>query len=252
MRGLVSKASMFLRKNGSTILTYAGGIGAVATSIMAVKATPKAIQLMNKAKEEKGEPLTKFEIVKVATPVYISSVVVGASTLVCIFGANVLNKRTQASLVSAYALANESFKEYRNKIDELYGEEVNNEITKEIAKDRYSETDISVHDDEQLFYDAFSDQYFTSTMFKVQQAEYYINRDLTMRDYAYLNEFYEYLDIDEIEGGWKLGWSTGSCLAAYWQPWLDFGHSKVTMDDGRECTIIRMFQEPFADFEDYA
>lgn len=252
MRGLLGKTKMFFSKNGSTILTCVGGVGVIATSVMAVKATPRALQLMNKAEEEKGEPLTKFEIVKVATPVYIPSIVVGASTLICIFGANVLNKRAQASLVSAYALTSESFKEYRNKVDELYGEEANNEITKEIAKDHYTETNISVPDNEQLFYDAFSNQYFTSTMFKVQQAEYYLNRDLTMRDYAYLNEFYEHLDIDGVEGGWKLGWSTGSCLAAYWQPWIDFNHSKVTMDDGQVCTVITMFQEPFADFEDYA
>lgn len=251
MRGLIDKSKLFFNKNGSTILTCAGGIGAVATSVLAVRATPKALQLMEAAKEEKGEPLTKLEVVKTVYPVYIPSVAVGVSTLICIFGANYLNKRSQASLASAYALLDSSFKEYKNKVSELYGEDANNEIIGEIAKDHYKETDISVPDNEQLFYDAFSRQYFTSTLFKVQQAEYYLNRDLTMRDYAYLNEFYEHLGIDGLDSGWKLGWSTGSCLAAYWQPWIDFNHSKVVTDDGVECTVITMFQEPFADFENY-
>ena len=38
----------------STVLTCLGGIGVVATSIMAIKATPKALELIEEAKKEKG------------------------------------------------------------------------------------------------------------------------------------------------------------------------------------------------------
>lgn len=252
MRNLLAGSTLYLKRNASTILTCVGAIGVVATAVMAVKATPKALMVLEEAKEEKGEELTTTEKVITAGPVYIPSIVVGVSTIACVFGANILNKRSQAALTSAYALLDSSYREYRNKVKEVLGEEADDEIRGEIAKDKYEENEVVIKDDEQLFYDNFSGRYFTSTLFKVQQAEYYLNRDLTMRDYAYLNEFYEYLDIDEIDSGWKLGWSTGSCLAAYWQPWIDFNHKKVTMDDGLECTIITMFQEPFADFENYA
>lgn len=106
--------------------------------------------------------------------------------------------------------------------------------------------------DKELFYDSFSGRYFESTIEDVQRAEYRINRDLTMRDYAYLNEFYGYLGIDEIESGWELGWSVGSCLDYYWQPWIDFNHKKETMEDGTEYHIITMWQEPILNFEDYS
>lgn len=252
MRNLFYGSKLYLKRNASTILTCIGAAGVVATSVMAVKATPKAVILLEAAKEEKGEELTKTEKIMVAGPVYIPTILIGTSTIACVFGANVLNKRNQAALTSAYALLDSSYKEYKNKVTELLGEEADEEIRSEIAKDNYETQNVVVKEDEQLFYDSFSGRYFTSTLFKVQQAEYYLNRDLTMRDYAYLNEFYEHLDIDEIDSGWKLGWSTGSCLAAYWQPWIDFNHKKVTMDDGLECTIVTMFQEPFADFENYA
>lgn len=242
---------MWFKRNSSTILTCAGALGVIGTSVMAVKATPKAMKLLEQKEKEKGEKLTKKEVIVTSVPMYIPTIIMGISTIACILGANILNKRQQAALTSAYALLNSSYKEYKNKVEELYGEGTNEQVIEEIAKDKYEETDI-VTEDGQLFYDAFSGRYFESTLFKVQQAEYYLNRDLTMRDYAYLNEFYEYLDIDEIDSGWKMGWSTGSCLAAYWQPWIDFNHKKVTMDDGLECTIITMWQEPFADFEDYA
>lgn len=83
------------------------------TAVMAVKATPKALRLIEEAEKEKGKKLTKTETVKVAWTPYIPTVLVGASTIACIFGANVLNKRRQAALMSAYALLDSSYKEYK-------------------------------------------------------------------------------------------------------------------------------------------
>lgn len=248
---MLHRTKLFFKRNSSTILTCVGAAGVVMTTILAVKATPKALILLEEAKQEKGEELTKIETVVVASPAYIPTILVGTSTIACIFSSNILNKRQQAAITSAYTLLSTSYNEYKNKVKELYGEDIDDEVRNEIAKDKYEDQDVEVLEGEQLFYDEFSRQYFTSTLFKVQQAEYYLNRDLIMRDYAYLNEFYEHLDIDPIDGGWKLGWSTGSCLAAYWQTWIDFTHKRMIMEDGTECIRIIMFQEPFADFENY-
>ena len=91
MNGLLNSSKVFFKKNSATILTCLGGVGVIATSIMAVKATPKALKIIEKAEEEKGEELTKTEIVKAAGVVYIPTVLTGVSTIACIFGANVLN-----------------------------------------------------------------------------------------------------------------------------------------------------------------
>lgn len=251
MNNLLHRTKSFVGRNASTILTCVGGVGVVATSVMAVRATPKALAHIEAAKEEKGEELTKFEVVKEAGPAYIPAIVTGAATIACIFGANMLNKRQQAALMSAYALLDSSYKDYKNKAKELYGEEGDQHIREEIAKDKYKEADISVDDDLKLFYDEFSGRYFESTIEKVQQAEYWINRDLSMRDWATVNEFYEYLDIDPIDGGDDLGWSSGMNFDFYWQSWIDFAHHKVEMDDGLECIIITMFGEPGLGWDDY-
>lgn len=155
----------------STILTCLGAIGIVTTSIMAAKATPKAVELLNTAKEEKGDDLTKLETVKVAAPAYIPTVVMGLSTIACIFGANVLTKKSQASITSAYALLNTTYREYTNKVKELYGDEADREIKSEIAKDNYDESidkDL-LSNDEFLFYDFNSHQYFSATISDVLQ-----------------------------------------------------------------------------------
>ena len=241
----------FVKRNSSTILTCAGGAGVIATSIMAVKATPKALYLLEVAREEKGEDLTKFESVQVAGPVYIPAILTGAATIACIFGANALNKRQQAALMSAYALLDNSYKEYKKKVIDLYGEQVDEKIRGEISKVRYDRTGITVQDDRQLFYDEFSGRYFESTTANVIKAEYKLNKKITMWGRAYLNEFYEFLGIPTTDYGDYLGWSASSMYDMYWNQCLDFRHQKVVMDDGLECTIIMFVQEPTPDFADY-
>lgn len=166
---------MFKRSHVSTLLTCIGAIGVVATSIMAVKATPKATRLLEASEEEKGEKLTKMEIVKIAGPAYIPAAVVGVSTIACIFGANILTKNSQASLASAYALLDRSYKEYRNKVNALYGEEADDEVRTKLANDYYEdydetdvESDINVDDDDmKLFFDYNTLQMFRAPMSKV-------------------------------------------------------------------------------------
>lgn len=165
---------MFNRSQISTLLTCIGSIGVVATSVMAVKATPKAIKLLEASENEKGEKLTKTEIVKIAAPAYIPAAVVGASTIACIFGANILNKDSQASLASAYALLDRSYKEYRNKVNDLYGDEADDEVRAEVANDYYEcyeedpeLVDTEEGDDVKLFFDYNTLQMFRAPMNKV-------------------------------------------------------------------------------------
>ena len=187
MSNLLNKAHLFLKRNSSSILTGIGAAGVVVTSIMAVKATPKAINIIREAKEEKGEDLTVIETVRAAGPIYIPAIISGASTIACIFGANILNKRSQAALASAYAFLDNSYKEYKNKVSELYGDDANNNIREEIAKDKYKDYSKSFTDDKQLYFDEYSGRYFQSTPEDIQKAEYDLNRTLSIDDVARLN-----------------------------------------------------------------
>lgn len=252
MNNLLNRSQLFLKRNAPTILTCVGAVGVVATSVMAVKATPKALTRLEEAREEKGEDLTKVEIAKVAGPAYIPAVVTGAATIACIFSANVLNKRKQAALMSAYALLDNSYKEYKKKVTELYGEDADQRVREEIAKDKYEERDISLEDEtKQLFYDQFSDRYFESTMEDVLRAEYNVNKTLQTHGGLYLNEFYEMLDIPPVDYGDHLGWSASEVYDMCWESWVDFQHQKVAMDDGFDCYIISISPDPTFGFEDY-
>lgn len=248
MKGLVRSSQLYLKRNASTILSVVGGAGVVTTTVLAVKATPKALILLDNAEKEKGENLTKMEKVKVAVPVYIPTMISGVATLACIFSVNILNKRQQAGLISAYALLDNSYKEYKNKVEELYGEGSDDHIVEEIAKDKYEL--IKPEFEETLVYDKFSGEYFSTNLMKLARAEYELNRNIAMRGWADLNEFYELLGFDGIDGGEELGWSEGGNLARYWQGWVDFNHRETVMEDGTECIVLTIFQEPYMSYED--
>lgn len=169
MNNLVNVSKSFLKRNASTILTCIGAAGVIATSIAAVKATPKAEMLLREAEEEKGDKLTLLEMVQTAGPAYIPSLLIGASTIACIFGANVLNTRQQATLMSAYGLLETSYKEYSKKVKELYGEEADNNVKEEVTKEHYTEIPETIPEGKQLFFDFKTLNYFESTMDEVLQ-----------------------------------------------------------------------------------
>lgn len=248
---LTYQSIRFAKKNAPTILTCIGSAGVVGTAVLTAKASIRASKLLEEAENEKGEELTVKESIRVAGPAYIPAVLVGASTIACIFGANILNQRKQASLASAYALIDNSYRQYKNKVKELYGEETHNNIIDAIAKEQPKEVHITAggvisnytqeiesDSEPRLFYDEYSGRYFESTIEKVLLAEYHLNRNYILRGFARLNEFYEFLGLEPKDYGDAVGWDV--CGEIYW---IDFNHRKAVIGDDNdsfECYIIEM------------
>ena len=247
----------FIKRNAPTILTCLGAVGVVATTVMAIKETPKALSLIENAKEEKGEELTKLEKFKIAGPIYIPSAITGVATIACILGSNVISKNQQASLMSAYALLDNSYKEYKKKTDEIYGEEAGRQIRGEIAKDKYTGDGISLDDDKELFYDFYSGRYFESTKEAVLWAQYETNRSMFVNYSVGLNEYYSLLGLEPLPEYEMLGWTCGMIEEMYWHPWIEFDHEETIIDgdseynEGMKCTIIHIPFEPFVDYLEY-
>lgn len=256
MNKFMAKSKKFFKKNSATILTFASGIGFVATVIMAVKATPKALNNIAEKEVENGEELSDLEVVKAAAPAYISTALVGVSTMACIFGSNALNKKQQVALASAYAFVDRSYKEFKQKAKEVYGEDAEDNIREAIAVDKckadpptltaeymFSQCDgaESMYDDEErrLFYDELSERVFESTVGAVQAAEYHINRCMILGPSCNVNDFYRFLGIPEVPWGDDLGWELCDEYC-----WIDFNHKKIVLDDGLEYCAILMECSP--------
>lgn len=259
LQDLVKVAKPFVKRNLPTILTSVAAVGVVATAVASAKATPKAIKLLEVAEKEKGEELTKFEKVKVAAPVYIPSAIIGTATIACVFGSDIINRRRQAALISAYTVLDQSYKAYRDKVKDVLGEETDTHIMGEIAKDKFEEVketfDIIKREEKdertKLFYEEYSGRYFESTMDDVIEAEYHFNRNFALRDYADLNELYSFLGLPETEYGATVGWGRYAGESVYGYQWVDFCHVKEYMDDGTEYYRIAIPFGPTADYLDY-
>lgn len=247
----------FIEKHSSAILTGISVIGVGITTGLAINSTIKAVKII----EDKTVELTKHEKIyadnnpyTVAIPPkftkkdilyytwkqYIPVAISGLSTILCIVGIHSLNKRTQASLVSAYALLDNTYKEYKQKMHELYPDDpkvINFEH--EVIKSKFKK-DMVLDEDKELFFDYQTMQYFESTMEDVMAAERHMNECLAEDGYVCINELYEYLDLPTTLYGWQMGWSYSTSDKIYSEDdiKLTFSYEKVVMDDGLECTII--------------
>lgn len=239
------QSTSYLKRQSPTILACVGAAGVVTTAVMAVRATPKAMRILEVATDEKGEDLTKLEIVKLAGPSYIPSIAFGVSTIACIFGANVLNKQQQAAITSAYIFLDKTYKEYKNKVAELFGEDANDRIRESIAKDKYDdEEEHKIEGDVCIFYEEHFGKFFERTRLEVREAEYELNRLFVTMGEVSLNDFYELLELPKIDDGELYGWSQESICDFYNPAWLEFEHNLVKMDDGMECYIIDYLVPP--------
>lgn len=249
---LVKHSKIYLEENSSTILTCMGVIGVIATSVSAVKSYKKYEQLkVEECCNREGE-LEIIDKIRIATPVYTPTIILGLGTISCIIGSNVLNKRKQATLTSAYMLLDGTFKDYRNKTKELYGEDADDRVMKELIKDEYEESEhMFTYGEKRLFFEPMSRTYFEASLAEVQQAEYLLNRELVLSDYVRVNDFLRYLGIDESDVGQVMGWSTFEMHESYGRSWIDFKHELTELEDGLECYIIKYPEEPKMDFMDY-
>lgn len=246
-------ARLFIKKNAGTILSVMGSIGVVATAITAARAAPKAIKLLDDAREEKGSKLSKMEIAQIGFKTYLPVGLVSAATITCIMSANVLSRNKQANITSAYALLDQSYKDYRRKVIEMYGEETDHKIIEAIAVDKAKEVRISAScmcdnvdlslDDSSgkpvLWYEEYSKRFFEATLEQILSAEYHLNRNYILRGCATINEMYDFFGLDQVEWGDDLGWEPMD----EGEFWIEFNHFKAKLDDGTEFYILDL---PFA------
>lgn len=245
----MGKFSTRLRRSSPTILTVLGVIGVVGTAAMAVRATPKALRLIKVKKNElQTDKLTSGEIIQTTWRCYIPAALVGAGTIACIFGIGVMDRRNQAALASAYAMLNESYKQYRQAVKKVYGEDADTRIHAEMAKDamvasadwgyQVYNKEMDPESEQLLFYDLLSKKYFTTTMAAVLNAQYHVNRNLAVRGDCSLNEYLAFLGVEGVDKGDKMGWDISYMVEEMDSYWLDFDNSKTILEDGLECITI--------------
>jgi hypothetical protein len=248
----MNKAFSFLKKHLPTILSGMAAAGTIGTAVLSAVETPKAMERLEEAESEKGEALTKFEKVMAAGPAYLPAVGLGLSTIACIFGANVLNKRQQAALVSAYALLEQSYKEYREKVKMLFGEEADHVVMKAVEMEEDAGEEKIHWDEPRTFYDEYGARFFEKSERDVFLAEYELNKLYAHQGSVTVNDFYRILGLEPIVDGDRWGWSTDVSAEFFGYEWIDFEHQplKDEIYPGNEMEYVSIFMAvpPVKDF----
>lgn len=243
-------SKVFFSQHGSTILTAIGAVGVVATSVSAVKSYKKYEQLVDEANYLSDEGIELIDKIKIAIPTYAPTVFLGFTTIGCIVGSNIINKRKQATIMSAYMALDGTYREYKNKVKELFGDDADDRVISAMIRDKYEESETE-YGEKILYFEPISRTYFEASPAEVQQAQYLLNRELALTDYVKINDFLRYLGVDETDIGDVMGWSTFGTHELYGSCWIDFKHERVELEDGLECLVIKYPQEPRLDFMDF-
>lgn len=252
MAQLMRVAKTSITKHSPEILTGIGIAGMITTTVLAVKATPKAIRLIEEAKEEKGEDLTKAETVKTCWKAYIPAAATCVASTACLIGASSVSIRRNAMLATAYKLSETAFSEYKEKVVETIGDEKEKVVREKVSEERIKKNPITKNEiimtdyGDTQFYETLSGRYFKSDIEQIKKVVNYLNKDMLQDMFGTisLNEFYDELELERIDLGDELGWRVDKGLIE-----IDFT-SKIA-DNGKPCIVLDYINAPHYGFDKF-
>lgn len=257
------KAGLKLKKHSPEILAVVGTVGVVTSAVMACKATTKISEILDDAKEQLDtvqEAVTNPELADQYSPadakkdtaiIYVQSgvklvklygpaVAVGVASLACLLGSNQILRKRNVALAAAYKAVDTSYKAYRSRVVERFGEEMDRELrynikareVQEIVTDENGEEKVVNSVVEMPEFNNYSEyaRCFDETctgwtrdadynfMF-VKQIQNWANDRLEAKGYVFLNEVYEMLGMQKTRAGQEVGWVKGSDGDGF----IDFG-----------------------------
>lgn len=282
------KVSLKLKKHSPEILVVAGVVGTVASTVMACRATTKLSSVLEESKnnietihkcaddESMAEKYSKDDakkdlaIVYVQTGVklaklYAPSVALGALSITSIVAShNILRKRNVA-LAAAYATVDKTFKEYRNRVVDRFGAEVDKELRYNIKAKKFEEmvtdpdsgkekkvkstVDIAAptESDYSRFFDETCRNYesnYDYNLMYLRSQQALANDRLKAEGYLFLSDVYEALGIDRTKMSQTVGWIYKPCENEKGDNFVDFGilETNRETEDGRyEKAILLEF-----------
>lgn len=286
----VGRAGLKMRKYSPEILITTGIVGGVASAVMACKATTKLDDILEDSKaqieavnrvteseeysgkyteEDKAKAINTVRVrtgIKVAK-LYGPSVTLGAASIVCILAGNNIMRKRAVALAAAYATVDQSFKDYRGRVIERFGKELDKELKYNIKAEEVEkivvdedgteriekeivETAGPEYSEYSVFYDDgcigwTKDPEANKKFLLLQQS--YANKKLQSQGYLFLNDVYELIGAPKTQAGHAVGWIYDEKNEGSGDNYVDFGifdtHRTTARDfvNGRERVILLDF-----------
>ena len=252
LKRTIKSAGRVLTKYSPGILTGIGITGMIGATFMAVKATPKALYLIEAKKEEaEVEELTPVETIKTCWKCYIPATLTTVLSAVCLIGASTVSAKRNAALATAYSISEAALREYQEKVVEVVGEKKEKAVRDAVAKNQIerdpvtkSEVVIIDSNSNTLCYEPLSGRYFKSTIDKIKKAEIKLDRQMIQEMYVSLNDFYWEIGLDGTDLGDQMGWNLS-------KGYMDLSFSSQLADDGTPCAVIVYGIPPVYDYQNY-
>lgn len=284
-----NRVGLQLKKHSPEILIVAGVAGAVTSAVMACRATTKIDTILDEAKEkvetihecvqnpEMAEKYTEEDSKKDLALVYVQtgvklaklygpSLILGAASIGCILASHGIVHKRNAALAAAYTAVDNSFKEYRGRVIERFGKDLDRELKYNIKTEEVEEVIIGEDGKETVVkktietaqpgYSGYSivfddgntgwDRDPELTKFFLVQQQNYANDRLKARGHLFLNEVYDMLGAPRTKAGAQVGWIYDE-KNPIGDNYVDFGmfdiHKPKACDfiNGREKVIILDF-----------
>ena len=243
----LSRAGLTLKKHSPEILIGLGIVGTITSTVMACKASTKASEIIAESKNELEKvreiatnpdyanvysekdykkdltivyTKTGFELVKLYAP----AVLLGTASIASILTGHGIMRKRFVELSAAYAAVDTGFKEYRGRVIERFGKELDNELKYNIKNHELNEVVVDEDGNESVVkttvqtampseFAKFFDETCTCwdrnadynlSFLRMRQAE--ANDRLRLRGHLFLNEVYDMLGMQRTKAGNIVGW----------------------------------------------
>ena len=248
----LGKTGLVLKKHEPEILVVAGAIGTVASTVLACRATLKVNEVLKEhketieaihevaAREDMKEKYSAEDEKKDVRVTYIQTgvkvikefapaVILGGLSLGAMFASNNMLKKRSAALAAAYATVDASFKEYRNRVADRFGEDVEKEIRFGMKEQTITETEIdeetgkekkvkkkvkvadpNLKSDYAAYFNsqtsAYWDECHEYNLSMLRAKEAYWTTLLSSRKYVTLNDVLNSIGMESTKAGMVVGW----------------------------------------------
>lgn len=253
------KGGFWIKKHSPEILTVVGSVGVVTSMVLVGKATTKIDPILEETKEnvervrngaEKGQvkAVVNGEVTMIPysekdarkdlviyyaqgainlAKLYTPAIVIGTSSLMCLWGANNILRKRNVALTAAYAAAHQGLDDYRSRVVERFGKDLDRELMYNVKAKEIEETVVNEDGTEQVvkktvdvanpdynsIYARFFDESCTGwtksaedNLRCLKMVQAWANKKLQSQGYLYLNDVYEALGIPKTKAGHVVGW----------------------------------------------
>lgn len=232
---------LFLKRNSSTILTGLGAAGVVTTGVLSGKAAIKAhddIQEANQAIRDEGcsDVLDLKGKVLLTWKYFIPPVLMGATSMACIIGAQTVNVKRHAALASLYTLTEQTLQDYREKVVETIGKNKEDKIYTKVYEDQIQNDPpkdgqiVLTEKGNTLFKDKYSGRYFKSDIEVLRRVQNDLNHLLNNQMWVPVNDLYSIVGLDTIKLGDDVGWTPDELI--------EFKFIPIIHNDSEVCIVL--------------